>query len=88
MATKIKNKIIFLAGPTAIGKSEFALNICENLPVEIINVDSVQVFKEMNIGSAKPTKKSLSSCRHHLIDIINPNEKYSLGRFLLILILL
>ena len=83
MVTKIKKKIIFLAGPTAIGKSEFALNICENLPVEIINVDSVQVFKEMDIGSAKPTKKSLSSCRHHLIDIINPNEKYSLGRFLL-----
>ena len=82
MVTKIKKKIIFLAGPTAIGKSEFALNICENLPVEIINVDSVQVFKEMDIGSAKPTKKSLSSCRHHLIDIINPNEKYSLGRFL------
>ena len=82
MVTKIKNKIIFLAGPTAIGKSEFALNICENLPVEIINVDSVQVFKEMDIGSAKPTKKSLLSCRHHLIDIINPNEKYSLGRFL------
>ena len=82
MVTKVKKKIIFLAGPTAIGKSEFALNICENLPVEIINVDSVQVFKEMDIGSAKPTKKSLSSCRHHLIDIINPNEKYSLGRFL------
>jgi tRNA dimethylallyltransferase len=82
VVTKIKKKIIFLAGPTAIGKSEFALKICENLPVEIINVDSVQVFKEMDIGSAKPTKKSLSNCRHHLIDIINPNEKYSLGRFL------
>ncbi len=82
MVTKIKKKIIFLAGPTAIGKSDLALKICENLPVEIINVDSVQVFKEMNIGSAKPSKKSLSNCRHHLIDIINPNEKYSLGRFL------
>ena len=82
MVTKIKKKIIFLAGPTAIGKSEFSLKICKNFPVEIINVDSVQVFKEMDIGSAKPTKKSLSNCKHHLIDIIYPNEKYSLGRFL------
>ena len=82
MVTKIKKKIIFLAGPTAIGKSEFSLKICKNFPVEIISVDSVQVFKEMDIGSAKPTKKSLSNCKHHLIDIINPYEKYSLGRFL------
>ena len=56
MVTKIKKKNYFSYRSTAIGKSEFSLKICENFPVEIINVDSVQVFKEMDIGSAKPKK--------------------------------
>lgn len=72
---------IFLMGPTASGKSHVALEIAGQFPVEIISVDSAQVYRFMNIGTAKPDQETLDSVPHHLIDIINPTENYSAAQF-------
>ena len=72
---------IFLMGPTASGKSKVALEIAENLPVEIISVDSAQVYRHMNIGTAKPDQQTLNQIPHHLIDLIDPDQHYSAAQF-------
>lgn len=72
---------ILLLGPTASGKTAAALNIAKHLPVEIISVDSALVFRDMDIGTAKPDKHEQASCTHHLIDILSPEEAYSAARF-------
>ncbi|WP_300287725.1 tRNA (adenosine(37)-N6)-dimethylallyltransferase MiaA [Nitrosomonas sp.] len=68
-------------GPTASGKSAMALEIARHFPVEIIAVDSAQVYRYMDIGSAKPDKSTQAEIPHHLIDLINPDESYSAARF-------
>ena len=75
------NKAIILRGPTASGKTDLSLKLADNLPIEIISVDSVMVYKGLNIGSAKPTKEILDQYPHHLIDICDPGDKYSAGKF-------
>lgn len=72
---------ICLIGPTASGKSTLAMKLAETLPIEIVNIDSTLIYQGMNIGTAKPTKNDQKKVRHHLIDIIQPNEKYSAARF-------
>ena len=72
---------IFLMGPTASGKSKIALEIAENFPVEIISVDSAQVYRHMNIGTAKPDQVTLNKTPHHLIDLIDPDQHYSAAQF-------
>lgn len=72
---------IFLMGPTASGKSIIALEIAENFPVEIISVDSAQVYRHMNIGTAKPNRATLNRLPHHLIDLIDPDQHYSAAQF-------
>lgn len=72
---------IFLMGPTASGKSGLAMQVAQYFPVEIISVDSAQVYREMNIGSAKPDQNALTTVPHHLIDLIDPDEHYSAARF-------
>ncbi|SDY72764.1 tRNA (adenosine(37)-N6)-dimethylallyltransferase MiaA [Nitrosomonas sp. Nm58] len=72
---------ILLMGPTASGKSNVAMEIAQHFPVEIISVDSAQVYREMNIGSAKPDQHALATVPHHLIDLINPDEHYSAAQF-------
>ena len=76
-----KNKIISLIGPTGIGKSSLAIKLYEKYPIEIISVDSVMIYRDMNIGTDKPSNEILSSTKHHLIDIRNPNESYNVGQF-------
>ena len=73
--------VIFLEGPTASGKTDLALQISEELPCEIISVDSVMIYRGMDIGSAKPSKAVLQKCPHHLIDILDPSESYSAANF-------
>ena len=73
---------IFLMGPTASGKSRSALAIAQRLPVEIVSVDSAQVYRYMDIGTAKPGAESQAGVPHHLIDLIDPHERYSAGHFL------
>ena len=73
--------VIFLMGPTASGKSGIALEIARHFPVEIVSVDSAQVFRHMNIGTAKPDAESMAFIPHHLIDLIEPHECYSVAQF-------
>lgn len=68
-------------GPTAAGKTDLAIFLAQNLPVEIISVDSALIYQQMNIGTAKPDAKTLQQFPHHLVDIIDPKQAYSAGRF-------
>jgi tRNA dimethylallyltransferase len=68
-------------GPTASGKTPLALALAREFPVEIISVDSAQVYRGMDIGTAKPSLSEQAAVRHHLIDIIDPTETYSAARF-------
>lgn len=72
---------ILLAGPTAGGKSDLALALAEQVPVEIVSVDSSQVYRGFDIGAAKPDAATRARVRHHLIDIREPHESYSAGEF-------
>ena len=76
-----KNLAIFLMGPTASGKTGAAVYLQSKLPVGIISVDSALVFKDMNIGTAKPDAETLAQAPHHLIDIIDPTSAYSAANF-------
>ncbi len=72
---------IFIMGPTAAGKTDLAVALAERLAVEIISVDSAMVFREMDIGTAKPDPSVLERAPHRLIDILDPSESYSAARF-------
>ncbi|CAN4271003.1 MiaA tRNA delta(2)-isopentenylpyrophosphate transferase [Methylophilaceae bacterium] len=72
---------IFLYGPTASGKTGAAVEVALKFPVEIISVDSALVFKDMNIGTAKPDAEKLAKAPHHLIDMIDPTNAYSAATF-------
>jgi tRNA dimethylallyltransferase len=73
--------VILLMGPTASGKSNVALEVAKRLPVEIVSVDSAQVYRHMNIGTAKPTAETLKTVPHHLVNLIDPNQRYSAAEF-------
>ena len=70
-----------LMGPTASGKSAVALEIAAHFPVEIISVDSAQVYRDMDVGTAKSSTAERAAVARHLIDIIAPSESYSAARF-------
>jgi tRNA dimethylallyltransferase len=70
-----------LLGPTASGKSALALRLAERHPIEIVSVDSAQVYRGMDIGTAKPSAAERARVPHHLIDVVDPDERYSTGRF-------
>jgi tRNA dimethylallyltransferase len=72
---------IFLMGPTASGKTALALELVRNYPCEIISVDSALIYKDMNIGTAKPDAAMLAEAPHRLIDLIDPSETYSAANF-------
>ena len=76
------NKLLVIVGPTAIGKSQFAIDIAQQYSGEIINADSRQIYKLLNIGTSKPNIDDQSKINHHLIDIKYPNETYNLSMFL------
>ncbi len=73
---------IFVMGPTASGKTDLAIALQEHFPVELINVDSAQVYRQLDIGSAKPDRVTLKKAPHHLIDIRDPSDAYSAADFL------
>jgi len=68
-------------GPTASGKTRLALDLARVLPLEVVSVDSAQVYRDMNVGTAKPSAAQRAAVPHHLIDIIDPTEAYSAARF-------
>ena len=73
--------VLALVGPTASGKSAMAISIARQLGVEIVSVDSAQVYRGMDIGTAKPTAAERAAVPHHLIDILEPYQRYSAARF-------
>lgn len=72
---------LFLMGPTASGKTDLAIRLYQNLPVEIISVDSALIYRGMDIGTAKPSAEELAAAPHRLIDIRDPAESYSVANF-------
>ena len=76
-----ENRLLVLSGPTASGKTALALSLGAALPLEIINADSLQVYRGMDIGTAKPTPLERGAVAHHLIDVADPDEEYNAGRF-------
>ena len=74
-------RIVVLSGPTASGKSALALALAREFPLEIVNADSLQVYRHFDIGTAKPTSAERGEVPHHLIDVADPDEPYDAGRY-------
>ena len=74
-------KVIFIIGPTAIGKTTLSIEIAKRFNTEIISCDSRQLYKELKIGSAPPSKKELSEIKHHFIQNLNITNNYNAGQF-------
>ncbi|HEX4331841.1 MAG TPA: tRNA (adenosine(37)-N6)-dimethylallyltransferase MiaA [Usitatibacter sp.] len=74
-------KAVLLLGPTASGKTAVALELSRRFPLEVVSVDSAQVYRGMDVGTAKPSRDERNRTPHHLIDILDPTEAYSAGRF-------
>jgi len=74
-------RCLCLTGPTACGKTELALELAEHVPIEIVSMDSAMVYRGLDIGTAKPTAAVRARVPHHLIDVVEPTEAYSAGRF-------
>src|SRR5258708_11019797 len=72
---------LLLAGPTAVGKSDVALMLAQALSGEIISVDSMQVYRGLDIGTAKPSEQERADIPHHLIDVVDVNETFNVARF-------
>jgi len=81
MADATVNPILVILGPTASGKSELALRVAEEVDGEILSVDSMQVYRHMDIGTAKPTREEQARVKHHLIDVVEPSESFTVARF-------
>lgn len=77
----MKPKIIIIAGPTAVGKTDISIKLAKLLDTEVISADSMQIYKKMDIGSAKISKEEMCGVPHHLIDIIEPWESFSVADF-------
>lgn len=77
----MKKKVLILAGPTGVGKTELSIELAKKLNGEIISADSMQIYKYMDIGSAKITKEEMKEIPHHMIDIIDPSENFSVSEY-------
>ena len=77
----MKSKLIVVAGPTAVGKTQYAIDLAKERNGEIVSLDSVQVYKYLNIGSAKPTKEEMQGINHYMIDEIDPKVDFNVKEF-------
>ena len=77
----MKEKIICIVGPTASGKTSLSIELAKKINAEIISADSMQIYKGLDIGTAKVTEEEKQGVVHHIIDICNPNEKFSVADF-------
>ena len=75
------NKVIVIAGPTATGKTALSVALSKELGGEVVSADSVQIYKGLNIGSAKPTKEEMQGVPHHMMDILEPDDSFSVANF-------
>ena len=76
-----KPKVIVICGPTASGKTELSIELAKKINGEIISADSMQIYKDMNIGTAKPTIEEMQGIKHYLIDFLEPNKRYSVADY-------
>ena len=76
-----KGKIVVIIGPTAVGKTKYAIHVAQKLDGEILSADSMQVYRHMNIGSAKPTEEELAMVRHHLIGEVDPQDEWTAAEY-------
>ena len=81
MKPKNKKNVIAIVGPTASGKTALAVEIAKHIDTEIISADSRQIFKEFDIATAKPTTEETQGIKHHLIDVVNPDEEFTVADF-------
>lgn len=77
----MKNKILVIAGPTAVGKTDLSINLAEKLNGEIVSADSMQIYKYMDIGSAKVTKEEMKNIKHYMIDVVDPKDDFSVSEY-------
>jgi tRNA dimethylallyltransferase len=77
----MKPRIVVILGPTAVGKSDLALELARRIDGEIVNADSQQVYRFMDIGTAKPSLADRERVRHYLIDVVNPDEEFNVAKF-------
>ncbi len=75
------DRIICVAGPTASGKTRLAVDLAEHYGGEVVSCDSMQIYRGMDIGTAKPTPEEMRGVPHHMLDFLDPNEDYSVGRY-------
>ena len=75
------NKVIVIVGPTASGKTGLSIELAKKYNGEIVSADSMQIYKDMNIATAKPTIEEMCGIKHHLVDFLNPGETYSVGQY-------
>jgi len=80
----MKKQILIIAGPTAVGKTKYAIEIAKEYNGEIISADSMQIYKYMDIGSAKPTQEEMAEVKHHLVDEIDPTQNFSVAEYQII----
>lgn len=77
----MNNNLLIIAGPTAVGKSDLSVDLAKKLNGEIISVDSMQIYKYMDIGSAKISKEEMGGIPHYLIDFVDPSKEFSVAEF-------
>ena len=78
---KLKHKVIVIVGPTASGKTALSIELAKKINGEIVSCDSMQIYKDMNIGSAKPTVQEMQGIKHYLIDVATPDERFSVAEY-------
>ena len=76
-----KQKVIVICGPTASGKTALSIELAKKINGEIISADSMQIYKDMDIGTAKPTKEEMQGIQHYLLDFVSPEERYSVAQY-------
>ena len=77
----MKTKVIVIVGPTASGKTALSIELAKKINGEIISCDSMQIYKDMDIGTAKITTEEMQGIKHYLIDFVSPDERYSVSNF-------
>ena len=75
------NKVIVICGPTASGKTKLGIELAKKINGEIVSCDSMQIYKDMDIGTAKPTKAEQNEVKHYLIDFVSPDKRYSVAEY-------
>ena len=74
-------KIVVICGPTASGKTRLAVELAREKNGEVVSADSMQIYRRMDIGTAKPTREEMGGIPHHMIDVVEPGEDYSVARY-------